>query len=91
MKRMVLLAVIALALATAARAGDGRPRLRLPGIVVTPHPAPDAPDLGTCLIECADRDDACVRRARRPRGLAQCRLRRSLCDGDCDRYGRSKR
>lgn len=90
MKGMILLASIGLALATAARAGDGRPRLRLPQIVVTPHPAPDAPDLGTCLIKCADRNDACVRRARRATGFAQCRLRQSLCDGDCDRYGRSR-
>jgi hypothetical protein len=95
MKGLVLLACIALALTTAARADDswgwGWPHLRLPQIVVTPHPAPNAPDYSTCLMKCAGRNDACVRGARGRTGLKRCRLRQSLCDSDCGRYGISER
>ncbi len=96
MKGLVLLASLGLALALAsvappaARADDGWPRLRLPQIIITPHPAPDAVDYGQCLSFCADRHYACVRASRRASDRRECRLQQSLCDQSCSRYGRSE-
>lgn len=96
MKGIVLLASIGagigLLLAPAAHADDDWwSRLRLPTIEVVPHPAPNAPDYSTCLLKCAERNDACLRHARSRFALRECRLRGSLCSGDCDRYGNSER
>jgi hypothetical protein len=90
MKGRLVLAGIAALVSTAALA-DGGPRLQVPGIEIVPHPAPRATDYSTCLIKCADRQDACVRHARGPRDLRECRLQRSLCDSDCNRYGIGER
>lgn len=91
MKGLLLLAGIAALVSTAALADDGGPWLQVPGIEIVPHPAPNAPDYSTCLIKCVDRQDACVRHARGPRDLRECRLQRSLCDADCNRYSPTER
>ena len=96
MKRPILLAGLCLALllpvAAATHAlADGGPVIRLPGIAITPHPAPDAPDYGTCLLKCAARDDVCRTHARDPIARRACRLQRSLCDSECIRYGINER
>ncbi|MEQ8697937.1 MAG: hypothetical protein RLT05_15440 [Bauldia litoralis] len=75
----------------AAQAGDSGPRLRLPVIEITPHPAPNATDYSTCLMHCATREDTCRARARSPAAARECRLQRSLCDPDCLRYGINER
>jgi hypothetical protein len=96
MRGLVLLASLGLALAAltaappATRADDGWPRLRLPQIIITPNPAPDAVDYGQCLSFCADRHYACVRASRRRSDVRECRLQQSLCESSCTRYARSE-
>ncbi len=92
MKPLALfLAVVGLTVSTAALADHDWPLPRLPGIEIRPHPAPTAPDYSTCLLKCADREDACLHGERRRLGPRECRLQRSLCDSDCIRYGINER
>jgi len=92
MKAIALfLTVIGLTLPAAALAADGGPVIHVPGIEIRPHPAPTAPDYSTCLLKCADREEACRHGERRRLGPRECRLQRSLCDSDCIRYSPTER
>jgi hypothetical protein len=46
-----------------------------------------ARDYNTCIVKCADRYNACMAGATTDSARRSCQLDRSLCEGDCSRFG----
>ncbi len=46
-----------------------------------------ARDYNTCIVKCENRYNACMAGAKTESATRSCQLDRSLCEGDCSRFG----